>query len=198
MTMKRRTAFLMAITALFSMVVFLFPLQASGKCQKAGHCSITDCIPNLTDNQKTKIQKLHLEFQKKMITMKAEQKKQELDLKALIMESASQKKIDGKIDEIYKIRAQMHKECYANCKTIVSLLNDEQKKNFDLKHCGPGCCGHTSMHCFKGCCAKHSCCQKHKGCEKHKGHSAKCGKCVHKKGCCSHMKAVKKPATASN
>ena len=182
-TMKRKTNFSMMLVTIFVVVAFSLPMMATAKCQvKSGQCC--DQIPNLTADQKAKIQKLHIECQKKMISLQAELAKQELDLKALMMEQKSGKQVDAKIDEIFKIKAKILKECLASCNAIRNLLNDEQKKHFDLKLCiGKDCC-HASS-------ASHNCCGKSCG---HGGHGAQCGP---QKGSCHPAKAGKCSAPTS-
>jgi hypothetical protein len=126
-----------------------------------------------------------------MISLQAELAKQKLDLKALMMEQKSGKPVDAKIDEIFKIKARILKECLANCNTIRNLLNDEQKKHFDLKICIGKDCDHGSKHCGHACCASHNCCGKSCG---HGSHGAQCG---HKKGSCHPAAAGKCSAPTS-
>ena len=177
----------MLLVTIFVVLAFSFPMMAASKCQvKDGHCC--DQIPNLTAEQKAKIQKLHIEGQKNMISLNAELKKQELDLKALLMEQKSGKEVDAKIDDIFKIKARILKECLANCNAVRNLLNDEQKKHFDLKLCiGSDCC-HGSNHCGHACNASHNCCGKSRG---HEGQAAQCGHGGQKAGCCTPAKAAK-------
>lgn len=185
--MKRKTNFSMLLVTIFVVLALSLPMMAASKCQvKCGQCC--DQIPNLTAEQKAKIQKLHIEGQKKMISLKAELKKQELDLKALLMEQKSGKEVDAKIDEIFKIKARILKECLGNCNAIRNLLTDEQKKHFDLKICiGTDCC-HGSKHCCHGCGASHNCCGKSCG---HGGYGGQ------KSGCCTPAKAAKCSAHTS-
>jgi len=197
--MRRKTIFLTVMAAIFGVVIFSLPVLAagSGQCGGGGGCGggcMIDQIPNLTDSQKAQIKKLHLEFQKKMISMKAALATQELELKALLMEDAGETAVDAKIDEIHKIKAQIQKECYANYKALLKLLNDEQKKIVVLKHCNLGCCGGGGAKACCACCGGHSHC-----CCKHMGQSGCCGQggqgrqCGQQKSGCEAMKAGKCP-----
>lgn len=185
--MKRKTNFSMILVTIFAVVAFSLPMMAASECHVKGD-GCCDQIPNLTEAQKAKIQKLHIEGQKKMISLNAELKKQELDLKALMMEQKSGKEVDAKIDEIFKIKARILKECLANCNAVRNLLTDEQKKHFDLKVCIGTDCGHGSKHCCQACCASHNCCGKSCG---HGGHGAQCGPGGQKAGCCTPGQAGK-------
>lgn len=183
----------MMLVTIFAVVVFSLPMMAASECQVKGD-GCCEQIPNLTPDQKAKIQKLHIEGQKQMITLQAELKKQELDLKALLMEKKSGKEVDAKIDEIFKIKAQLLKECLANCNAVRNLLTDEQKKHFDLKVCIGDDCGHGLKNCGQACCASHNCCGKSCG---HDGHGAQCGHGGQKAGCCTPAKAGKCSAPTS-
>lgn len=185
--MRRKTIFLTVMAAIFGVVIFSLPVLAAGggQCGGGGGGCMIDQIPNLTDSQKAQIKKMHLEFQKKMISMKAELAKQEIDMKALLMEDAGETPVNAKIDEIYKLKAQIQKECYANYKALLKLLNDEQKKIVVLKHCNLGCCGGGDE---KACCGGHSNC-----CQKHMGPGGCCGQGGQQKSGCEAMKAGKCP-----
>ncbi len=195
--MRRKTIFLTVMAAIFGVVIFSLPLLAAGSGQCGGGCGggcMIDQIPNLADSQKAQIKKLHLEFQKKMISMKAELAKQEVDIKALLMEDAGETAVNAKIDEIHKIKAQIQKECYANYKALLKLLNDEQKKIVVLKHCNLGCCGGGGEKACCACCGGHSNC-----CCKRMGQSGCCGQggqrmqCGQQKSGGEAMKAGKCP-----
>ncbi len=183
----------MMLVTIFVVMAFSLPMMAAGECHVKGD-GCCDQIPNLTADQKAKIQKLHFEGQKKMISLKAELEKQKLELKALLMEQKSGKEMDAKIDEIFKIKAQILKECLANCNAIRNLLTDEQKKHFDLKLCIGTDCGHGSKHCCHGCYASHRCCGKSCGQCGQGSHGAQCGA---KKESCHPAAAVKCPAHKS-
>lgn len=117
--------------------IFTFPLLAqkegSGLCEKA--CG----IPNLTPEQTAKIQKLRIEHQKALLTLQTVLKTKQLELRLLMMEGADQKKLEAKIDELAKARADIQKKCLAHRNEIRSLLTDEQKKAFDQKCSGMDC-----------------------------------------------------------
>lgn len=141
------------LTALVGIaLIFAFPLLAQkegmGSCEKA--CS----IPNLTPEQTAKIQKLALEHQKALLALQTALKTRQLEFRQLMMEGADQKKLESKIDELAKARADIHKRCLAHRNEIRSLLTDEQKKAFDQKCAGTGCgagFGHGHSECGSRC-----------------------------------------------
>ena len=118
-------------------LIFAFPLLAQkegmGSCEKA--CA----IPNLTPEQTAKIQKLAFEHQKALLALQTALKTKQLELRQLMMEGADQKKLEAKIDELAKARADIQKKCLAHRNEIRGLLTDEQKKAFDQKCGGMGC-----------------------------------------------------------
>ncbi len=118
-------------------LIFTFPLLAQkegmGSCEKA--CS----IPNLTPEQTAKIQKIALEHQKALLSLQTALKTKQLEFRQLMMEGADQKKLEAKIDELAKARADIQKKCLAHRTEIRGLLTDEQKKAFDQECGGMGC-----------------------------------------------------------
>lgn len=185
--MKRKANFSMMLVTIFAVLAFSLPMMAADECQVKGD-GCWDQIPNLTAEQKAKIQKLHIEGQKQMISLNAEIEKQELDLKALLMEKKSGKEVDAKIDEIFKIKAQLLKNCLANCNAVRNLLTDEQKKHFDLKVRIGTDCDHGSKNCSQACCAGQNCCGKSCG---HANCGAQCGHGGQKAEGCTPAKAGK-------
>lgn len=125
---------------------------------------------NLSPEQQEKIQKMKLEFQKEMLTMRTELKTKMLDLRALMMEKADAGKINAMIDEIAKARAEIQKKAYAHRQEVRNILNEEQKKIFDkmapghfmfgMKGCTAAGCrsghmGHNRGNKMKDCCFSH-------------------------------------------
>jgi hypothetical protein len=120
-------------------------MKAEG-CEKmkAEGCMMLKQIPNLSDEQKGKLEKLHAEHQKMMAAGKADMEKQALEMKALMKDPVDVKKIEAKIDEIAMMKAGMQKKCLAHQRAVRALLTDEQKVKFDEM----GCCsmGGGMMH----------------------------------------------------
>lgn len=88
-------------------------------------------IPDLTDEQKSEIEKRAVEHQKKMVTMRSELKLQQIELRSLIREEADIKKIEKQVEEVGKIRTEIQKSRIAHHFDIRSLLTDEQKEYMD-------------------------------------------------------------------
>ncbi len=83
---------------------------------------------NLTDAQINKIDKIFLETQKKIVDLRASCKKAELDLRDLEGKEAESLK---KIDEIYKLRAEIHKNIFLMASQIRKELTPEQLKKLE-------------------------------------------------------------------
>ena len=132
---------LMLITAMTLSLAFAQPFNRGG--QGFGHPEKGLLgIPDLNADQMKKIQKLRLDFQKEMLPLKTKIKAAKLDLDGLIMETADQKEIDKKIEEIGKMKIELEKKRIAHWMTIRNLLTDEQKAMFDLHKFG-----HTDKNC---------------------------------------------------
>jgi Spy/CpxP family protein refolding chaperone len=96
-------------------------------------------IPNLTAEQVSKIQKLKLEFEKGMLPLRTKVQIMGLELRAMVAEGADIKKLEAKVDEVSKARADIQKKALAHHLQVRTLLTDEQKVYFDLRGFGPGC-----------------------------------------------------------
>lgn len=97
-----------------------------------------DCVYNdLSESQKSSIDAIKLESEKKTIVYKADLKikKAELD-KLLLAENPSKKNIDAKIDEITKLKGDIKKERIDHRLKVRDVLTPEQRVDFDLKHKG--------------------------------------------------------------
>lgn len=112
-------------------------MEAKG-CEKmkAEGCMMLKAIPNLSDEQKGKLEKLHAEHQKMMAEAKASMEKQALEMKGLMKDPIDVKKLEAKIDEMAMMKAGMQKKCLAQRLAVRALLTDEQKTKFDEM----GCC----------------------------------------------------------
>ena len=88
-------------------------------------------IPDLTEDQISKIQKLRLEHQKEMLPIKTKLQSKQLELRTMILEESDQKNIETKIEDIGQIRTEMMKKRMAHRLQIRDLLTDKQKVHFD-------------------------------------------------------------------
>lgn len=86
----------------------------------------------LTDDQKTQMQAIRLESQKKSTPLKAQLGIKRAELKALqVAEKTDTKAVNAKIDEIAKVQAELMKLAVDGKMKTRALLNDEQKVKFD-------------------------------------------------------------------
>jgi Spy/CpxP family protein refolding chaperone len=176
-------------------MVVIAPLQAAPNCGKPGcqgdmkkmmgkgcqmgqGCMMLKNIPNLSEEQKVKLEKLHAEHQKMMSAAKPDMEKQAQAMMVLMKDPVDVKKIEAKIDEAAKMRTGMMKQCLAHRLAVRALLSDEQKAKLGDMGCmggmgcgmkmhGQGCCkmGGEKMrsgcgHMKKEMKMDHSCCQK--------------------------------------
>ena len=90
-------------------------------------------MATLNDQQKLKIDKMHLALSKKQATLKMKKKMLKSELKLLVIEDkANMSAIDKKIDEIASISRDMMKNRYSHMVEMRSVLTDEQRVTFDL------------------------------------------------------------------
>lgn len=93
-----------------------------------------NCIPNLTNEQKEKIDELRTPHMKKIQELRADKKVYKAELSKLMQaEEADMKAIESKIDEINKVQSNMMKEHAKHKQDVRSLLTDEQKIHFNKK-----------------------------------------------------------------
>ncbi len=164
------------IFSFLAMIVFMaaYPgLAQKAPEQKSMHQGMMGCKQlNLSPEQQEKMQKLCIDFQKEMLTLRTDVQTKMLDLKKLILEKADTNAINDAIDAIAKARAEIQKKAFAHHQEIVRLLTDEQKKIFDQMGCGMGMhgmgcgmemrgkvCGQEGSHCENAhgcsyCCGK--------------------------------------------
>ncbi|HUU05776.1 MAG TPA: periplasmic heavy metal sensor [Patescibacteria group bacterium] len=142
--MKNKKIFRVLALVAFAAMVVVAPLQAAPGCQKKGDpekmmgkgCMMLKQFPNLSDEQKGKLEKLQAEHQKMMAAAMDDMEKQALEMKALMKDPVDMKKIEAKIDEMAKMKAAMQKKCLAQRLAVKALLTDEQKAKFDAMGCG--------------------------------------------------------------
>jgi Spy/CpxP family protein refolding chaperone len=158
--MTQKKLFKVLTLAAFVAMIAISPLQASDGCQEKAGCEKTKAegcekmkaegcekmkaegcmmfkqIPNLSEEQKGTLEKLHAEHQKLMAAAKADIEKQTLEMKAMMKDPVDIKKIEAEIDEIAKRKADMQKKCLAHHLAVRALLTVEQKAKFDEMGCG--------------------------------------------------------------
>ena len=87
---------------------------------------------NLTDQQRSQIEDLHLALEKKMIPLRADLQKLNADYKLMLIDpKVSESALKAQLQKIADLRIKMALERAKNQRKIRSLLNAEQKKKFD-------------------------------------------------------------------
>lgn len=112
--------------------------------------TVEECVTalKLTPEQKEKMQKMCLDFQKEMLPLQTDLKAKSLDMKALLNEKADVSKLNALIDEMTKIRAEMMKKTLAHHNQTRGLLTEEQKALLGKSGCGMVGRGmHGGMYC---------------------------------------------------
>lgn len=107
------------------------PMKA--RAAKLGMARFYERIPDLTTEQYTKIDDMRLKFQEEMAPLRIKLQKMHLDLKLLLItKEPDMKDINAKIDEISKLKTNMHKKRVSHRLAIRNLLTDEQKAFCDM------------------------------------------------------------------
>jgi len=97
----------------------------------SGPMSRMESALDLSDEQKTQIEKLHLDMQKELLPTLNELREKNAQLSTLISENESESKINQLIDEISKFQATVRKGHISTHFKVRELLTDEQKIKFD-------------------------------------------------------------------
>ena len=87
---------------------------------------------NLTDQQRSQIEDLHLALQKKLVTQRADLQKLNAEYKLMLINpKVSESSLKAQLQKIADVQVKMKLERAKTQRKIRSLLNDEQKKKFD-------------------------------------------------------------------
>jgi Spy/CpxP family protein refolding chaperone len=203
--MTNKKLFKILTLAAFAAMVVIAPLQAAPDCGKPGcpkkgdqekvmgkdcmmkaeGCMMLKQIPNLTEEQKAKLAKLHEECQKMMTAAKADMGKLAGEMQALMKDPVDVKRAEAKIDELAKFHADMQKKCLAHRLAVKALLTDEQKAKLGEMGCAMGGCdmmGGKMMQGHGGCKmgGKHMEASAGEGCMKKCGQEQEKGQCQKK------------------
>ena len=122
--MTNKKIFRVLVLAAFVAMVAIAPLQAAQGCQKQGEqkkmmgkgcmagqgCMMLKNIPNLSDEQKAKLEKLHAEQQKTDGRGQGRHGKAAAEMQGLMKDPVDVKKAEAKIDEIAKMKADLQKK----------------------------------------------------------------------------------------
>ena len=100
---------------------------------------------NLTDEQKEKLERMMVDFKLAKVDQRAKVEKAKIRLKVLKRdENANENEVMATIDEVARMKADLHKMCYRHHREVRSLLTDEQidklkelRKERMKKHKGP-------------------------------------------------------------
>ncbi len=135
--MKTTSKLFLMITALFLSTAFTLNAQKTNKqpCysgESDGICKITNRIPDLTDEQKTKIEDIKLQLQKDLLPVRNSIREKEAKLITLqTVDKPDISKINDMIDEIAVLKATARKLHVKSRLDIRNLLTDKQKIWFD-------------------------------------------------------------------
>lgn len=88
---------------------------------------------NLSDEQKSTIEDLRLNFQKEKLPLQSKLHELKTNLKLEITkDNYDEKKVNQTLDQIEKLEKEMHKKRINHMRSVRNILTDEQKKKFDM------------------------------------------------------------------
>ena len=88
---------------------------------------------NLSDEQKTKIEDLRLNFQKEKLPLQSKIRELKTNLKLeSTKDNYDEKKVDQTLDQIEALKKEMYKKRIDHMRSVRNILTDEQKKKFDM------------------------------------------------------------------
>ena len=88
---------------------------------------------DLTDEQQSQIEDLRLNFEKEKLPLQSKIHELRNDLKLeLTKDNYDEKKVNQLLDQIESVRKEMHKKRISHMRSVRSILNDDQKKKFDM------------------------------------------------------------------
>jgi Spy/CpxP family protein refolding chaperone len=91
-------------------------------------------IPNLTEDQKTKLKELRTPHAKEVLPLKNQLAEKKAHLKTLqTAEKADLKSINSTIDEMTQLQSQIMKKRAAHTQAIRAILTDDQRIAFDMR-----------------------------------------------------------------
>lgn len=100
-------------------------------CKDQGCCN----IPDLTDEQKTKIEKMKMTHMKDMMQLKNQMAEKKAHKKTLMTaDKVDMVEINKAIDEIGAINVTIMKKEAEHIQAVRALLTDEQRTYFDMHH----------------------------------------------------------------
>lgn len=118
---------LLLVTAIFAQPTPMQKMQAPNPPQAPMYRAL-----NLTDQQRSQIEDLHLALEKKLTPLRADLQKLQADYKLMLVDpKVSEASLEKQLKKIADVRTQMALERAKNQRKIRSLLNHEQKKKFD-------------------------------------------------------------------
>jgi len=119
--------------------------QECGMMQSEGSCMGCKMmgLPDLTEEQKTKIEELHLAHAKAVKPLHNEVAEKMAKLNTLTSaDNVDMKAVNSLIEEIGKIKTNLMKEMESHRQSVRKLLDEKQRLMFDKRHGGNGCSGH--------------------------------------------------------
>jgi len=148
--MKRMSlTFFFITSALIAGTVYGQMVHKQIKMMKGPGCGMAE---NLTEEQQTKFDALHMDLDKALTSLKADLaiKKAELN-KLMIVDNPNVGAVEKKIDEIYTLKSTIEKKKTKTHLDVRAILTPEQRVSFDKRHCCDGGPQMQMMDMMKSC-----------------------------------------------
>jgi len=106
-------------------------VSVSGLAQWGRPGPWTDPGLNLTDEQLVKIQEVRLAFQERIMPLRMQWQKAQLNLDSLALKGAGQKETDAAYEALDRVEVELEKAYQGHWDEVRNLLNEEQRILFD-------------------------------------------------------------------
>lgn len=129
--MKRTILALLAIGLIFgSQSSFAQPGKGDGPRQGMHRM---ERMLDLTDEQQSQMEDMRLKFEKEKLPLQSQIHKLRSDLKLeMVKDQLDQRKVNQIIDQISATKTEMQKKRISHMREVRNILNDDQKKKFDM------------------------------------------------------------------
>jgi Spy/CpxP family protein refolding chaperone len=129
--MKRYYLFVIILVA--SMLIFQFVYAQPDDEGNPPPMNRMGKMLNLTDEQQSQIEDLRLNFEKEKLPLQSKIHELRTGLKLeLTKDNYDEKKVNQMLDQIESVRKELHKKRINHMRSVRNILNDDQKKKFDM------------------------------------------------------------------
>ncbi|MEQ6342403.1 MAG: periplasmic heavy metal sensor [Gammaproteobacteria bacterium] len=135
MTMTHRILpFAMAATLLVPFAVSAEPDTHSEKAHKSAHHFTDHWAKTLSDDQKTRVDIMHLELDRELVVLKAQEELVQKQINVLVArDNTATNSLHTKIDELMGVKKQIMRSRYAHILEMRAILTPVQRISYDME-----------------------------------------------------------------